>query len=131
MADRKEPYAPSGAVPELFDQLMAGMVGRPDVVSTKPSTKQVIPAMGIGGVQTFIVRTFRAQHEDGPSQDTIFLESYGAQGHVRLVLPAAICDVIARQRDSLTDKSRSRAAKRIAEDRAARGEVPGFLRKAK
>jgi hypothetical protein len=44
----------------------------------------------------------------------------------RLALPPVVSDVIAPQRDALTDKSRSKAAKANALDRKARGIEPGF-----
>ncbi|MEI6232095.1 MAG: hypothetical protein WCI21_02355 [Alphaproteobacteria bacterium] len=45
---------------------------------------------------------------------------------LRLALPPVESEVIARQRDSITGKSRSKAAKANALDRKARGIEPGF-----
>jgi hypothetical protein len=72
--------------------------------------------------QTFIVQTYR-QRDEG---DTIFIEYIGVEGSLRLALPPVVLDVIARQRDAITGKSRSKAAKANALDRMARGIEPGF-----
>lgn len=122
------PVVPSGEVPDLFDRMLAGLIGRPDVVSTKPSTRQAVPPLGIGGVSTYIVRTFRVQEDGVASQDMIFLECYDGRGQVRLCLPPAVADIIARQREALTGKTRTKAARRVAADRKARGEQPAFLK---
>ena len=54
--------------------------------------------------------------------------SYSEDNATRIVIPPAVADVIARQRDQLTAKTRSRAAKRNAEDRKERGIMPGFMK---
>lgn len=128
MVEAKNGAVPSGEVPDVFDRMLSGLIGRPDVVSTKPSTRQTVPVLGIGGVQTFVVRTFRVQEEGRASQDLIFLECYDAKGQTRLVLPPAVSDSIARQRDALTAKTRTQAGRKVAAERKARGEVPAFLK---
>lgn len=76
---------------------------------------------------TFIVRTVRQQdspaHDDKPSpaRFTVFLESHTRDRSIRLVLPAKVTELIARQRDALTDRSRSATAKRVAQVRKANG----------
>ncbi len=50
-------------------------------------------------------------------------------GVTRLALPPRVADAISRQRDTLSAKSRSRAAKALAQARKDRGELPGFMRK--
>jgi len=72
--------------------------------------------------QTFNVQTYR-QKDEG---DTIFVEFIGVEGSLRLAPPPVVSDVIARQRDAITGKSRSKAAKANALDRKARGIEPGF-----
>lgn len=109
-----------------FDRAIGQLHGLPDVVSTKATTLRVVPTFGIGS-QTYIVQTFR-QREVG---DTVFLEITSDQGATRIVVPPDVADVIARQRDQLTTKTRSRAGKRVAEDLKARGIQPGFMRKKK
>jgi hypothetical protein len=39
-----------------------------------------------------------------------------------------VAAVIARQRDQLSAKSRSKSAKLVAQDRKDRGELPGFMK---
>lgn len=109
-----------------FDRAIGALHGLPDVVLAKATTMRVVPTFGLGS-HTYIVQTFR-QREEG---DTIFLEITSDQGATRIVIPPAISDCIARQREALTGKSRSRASKRVAEDMKARGIKPGFMRKGK
>lgn len=109
-----------------FDRAIGSLHGLPDVVSTKATTLRVVPTFGIGS-HLYAVQTFR-QREVG---DTIFLEHVSESGTTRLVIPAAVADVIARQRDQLTTKSRSRAGKKIAEDLRERGIQPGFMKNRK
>ena len=120
--------APSGTggdvTYDLFDKLLGSIHGLPDITSTKPTTVQAISPL-LGCTQMFIVQTYR-QKDQG---DTIFLQAVTREGTVRLALPAGVADAIARQRDALTDKSRSRAAKASMEARMQRGEVPGFQKK--
>lgn len=108
----------------FFDRAMGQAHERPDTISTKSTTLRVVPTFGIGS-HTYIVQTFR-HREIG---DTIFLEQVSDNATVRLVIPPDVADVIARQRDQLTTKSRSRAGKRVAEDLKERGIKPGFMRK--
>lgn len=109
-----------------YDRLLGALDGLPDVVHTRPTTVRAIVPV-IGAAETWIVQTFR-QSEQG---DTIFLESVSAAGAVRIALPPKVAAAIARQRDSLTAKNRSKAAKAVAQERADRGELPGFLRAVK
>lgn len=107
----------------FFDRAIGSLHGLPDVISTKATTLRVVPAFGLGS-HTYIVQTFR-QRETG---DTVFLEITSDAGSVRIVLPPDVADCISRQRDQLTGKSRSRAAKRTAESLKERGIKPGFMR---
>jgi hypothetical protein len=108
----------------VFDRLMGALHGLPDVVSSKPSTiRTMLPV--IGASQVYIVQTYR-QREAG---DTVFVESVSSEGTYRIALPPAVADAIARQREALTTKARSKAGKTAAADRKARGELPGFMRK--
>jgi hypothetical protein len=109
---------------DTFDRLIGLLHGLPDVISTKPSTiRTLVPLIGMA--QTFIVQTYR-QTDQG---DTIFLECVSGSGSLRLAIPPKVAEAIARQRDALTDKSRSKAAKRVAGERKERGERPAFLKK--
>jgi hypothetical protein len=77
----------------------------------------------IGSTQTFIIKTLR-QRENG---DTIFLQAVDEQGSIRIVIPPAAADAIARQRDQLTTKSRKRHGKAVAAARKAAGLPPAFM----
>jgi len=105
-----------------FDRLVGALEGLPDVVKSKPSTiRAMMPLIGIA--RSYIVQTYR-QTDKG---DTIFLETIGAEGAIRIAIPPQVAEAIARQRESLTSKNRSKSAKRSAADRMARGEKPAFL----
>lgn len=124
----------SDAMPDKFDRLLGQLHGLPDTMSTKPSTVRTIQPLGIGGSQLFIVQMWRQQtrDEDGKitdSRDTVFLETVDEGGSLRIVLPPQVVDVIVRQRDALSGRSKSRAAKARAADLKARGVKVGFARK--
>lgn len=109
-----------------YDRLIGALHGLPDVVSTKASAfKVTIPMVGIS--ESFIIQTYR-QRERG---DYIFLETVSASGSIRIALPPEVADTIARQRDALTTKLRSKQGKANAQARKDRGELPGFMRKRK
>jgi hypothetical protein len=109
---------------DKFDRVHGALADLPDVTKVKASTITTHQAL-IGATQTFIVQTFR-QKEQG---DTIFLQYLDAEGSKRIVIPPAVADAIARQRDALTTKSRKRTGREQAEQRKARGELPAFQRK--
>jgi hypothetical protein len=48
-----------------------------------------------------------------------------------LAIPPKVADTISRQREALTAKARSKAAKTLAQERKERGERPAFLTKKK
>jgi hypothetical protein len=108
-----------------FDRLIGQLDGLPEVVQTKASVIRAVPMLGIGSTQLYVIQTYR-QRDKG---DMIFMEHVSEAGTVRLVIPPAVADCIARQRDQLTTKSRSRAAKAVALERMERGEAPAFTRK--
>jgi len=108
----------------LFDRTIGALHGLPDIATVKPATLRIVVPM-TGDSQVFIVQTFR-QREVG---DTIFLETISAEGApVRIAIPPAVSDAIARQREALTGKSRSKAAKANAQARKDRGLEPGFMK---
>lgn len=116
---------PSGNVPDFYDRQIGALDGLPDVVKSRASIVRTIPPLGIGGTATFTLQTFR-QAKRG---DTLFLECVSQAGVVRLVIPPAVCRIIASQRDALTARVRSKVAKQRAADQKAAGVVPGFLRR--
>ena len=109
------------ALGDIFDRTIWSMSGLPDVITTKATTVRSLSSV-LELSQTFIVQTYR-QRDEG---DTIFIEYIGAEGSLRLALPSAVSEVIARQREALTGKSRSNAAVATAMERKARGIEPGF-----
>ena len=109
---------------DAFDRTIGLLHGLPDVTEVKTSVTRVVPPFGVGGTQLYVVQTYR-QKEQG---DTIFLEHVSETGTVRLVIPPQVSAVIARQREQLTAKSRSKAAKAVAQERKERGEIPAFLK---
>ena len=104
---------------DAFDRIRAGMDGRPDVTRTRISTVRSIDPL-IGNVSTFLVESVREKDEG----DTIFLEVASKDGNVRIVLPPRVANVIARQRESLVSKVRSKAAREQAAQRKADGIEP-------
>ena len=109
--------------PDNFDRLIGALHGLPDVVASKPTTIRTLVPL-LGSSQTFIVQTYR-QRDQG---DTIFIECVHGEGSFRLAIPPKVSEAIARQRDALTSKVRSKASKAVAADRKERGELPGFMR---
>lgn len=130
----------SGNMPDEFDITLGNALGLPNSQHTKPVTHQIIGLLGVA--KTFIVRTARQQDRQlGPDdkeivaapQFTVFLESYAKGEQVRIVLPPKVTDLIMRQREALTDKSRKSSARKGAAERKARGFTPNLagLRKAR
>ena len=121
---REDNPAGNIAYVDAFDRTIGALHGLPDVAFTKTAVSRVVPPLGVGGTQLYVVQTYR-QKEQG---DTIFLEHVSETGTVRLVIPPKVSAVIARQREQLTAKTRSKAAKAVAQERKERGEVPAFLK---
>jgi hypothetical protein len=107
-----------------YDRTVGSLEGLPDVIKSQPSTVVSIQPL-LGLAETFIVQTVR-HRERG---DYIFVQSISAENAMRIVLPPKVADAIARQRDSITAKSRSRAAKRVAQDRKDKGLAPAFTKR--
>jgi hypothetical protein len=114
----------SPEMPDEYDRQLGALHGLPDVAATKASTLRVVQPV-LGNSTTYIVATYR-QTEEG---DTCFVEIVSRSGSQRIVLPPKVTALIARQRDQLAKKVRTRVGKRLAQERKERGEVP-FARKA-
>lgn len=107
--------------PDAYDRAYGQMQG---FAHTRPATIIQSQVMGIGGVRSYMVETFRVP-EMG---DTVFVQITGPEGLQRVHLPPSVTNAIARQRDALSTQSRVKAGRaRAAADKAA-GKVPGFLR---
>jgi hypothetical protein len=119
------PEETTGNMPDIFDRMLGQLDGLPDVTKTKMVPLRVIPPLGIGGSQSYTIQTYR-QREIG---DTIFLELGNQNGLQRIIIPPAVAAAIARQRDQLTGKVRSKVAKATAQSRKERGLQPAFLKK--
>lgn len=121
---------PSGMMPDHFDRLLAALDGLPDVARTKQAIIRVMPPLGVGGSETFIVQPVRQRGtgEKDRSRDTIFLEHVTAGRAIRIVMPTEVADAIARQRDQLTAINRRKGARAAVETRKERGIVPAFLK---
>ncbi len=109
---------------DVFDRTIGALDGLPDVAHSKVTVRRVIPLLGIGGTQLYVVQTYRQKDK----ANTIFLEHVSYTGTLRLVIPPQVSSVIARQREQLTAKTRSKAAKAVAQARKERGDVPAFLK---
>jgi hypothetical protein len=112
--------------PDQFDRALGQFDGLPDVLKTKPTTVVAMTPL-LGNAQTYIVQTVR-QKDKG---DYIFLQYISAERSERIVIPAKVADVIARQRDTLTYRSRSKAGKERAAEMKAQGKVFGFQKRKK
>lgn len=117
------PSEPQYRTVDKFDRIMGSMVNRPDVTHTKATTTTVVQPL-IGEAQTFVVQTYR-ERERG---DTIFIQYAASEGLVRIAIPPTVADTIARQRDALATKVRKKLGRQQAAERAARGELPAFMR---
>lgn len=89
-----------------FDRALS-LVEMPDVLASKPSIAQAINAL-LGHSATFQVQT--AKNEDG---FTVFVTIVDEQGLTRIVLPPKVTATIARQRQSLIDRSRRKPRPRL------------------
>ena len=105
-----------------YDRVRGGLEGV--AMFTRPSTIKNVQIV-TGKSETFVVETSR--HEE--LGDTIFIECMDEAGVTRLALPPRVANAIAAQRDSLTARRRSAAARAQAQAKKDRGELPGFMRK--
>lgn len=122
---------PSGNMPDTFDRMIGLLDGLTGVTQTAPSTKIVITPL-VGNAETFIVHTAR-QAEVG---DWVFLQHADKEGMTRIVIPPAVADTIARQREAVRKAAVRKAGRAQAPrlrqmhaDRMARGEAPAFLKR--
>lgn len=110
-------------MPDEFDRKEGSLHGLPDVLHTKPSTVEVLQPFGVSR-DVWIVRTYRMPAEG----DWLFLTRFSGGTTERMLIPPRIAETISRQRDQLTSKGRSKAAKAVAADRKERGLQPGFMK---
>lgn len=103
-----------------FDRKMGEFLGMNDCVASASSVIRDVPALGIGGTETFIVQTVRRKDVG----DYVFIERISEEGTVRIVLGPRVTDTIARQRDSTSTKNRQKQSRAAMEQRMAEGYVP-------
>ena len=105
-----------------FDRLLSDMIGLPNGAHTQPTVIQSIDFYG--NATAYMIQTVRT--EEGV---TAFVTQVNAAGSIRTILPQSVLAAIDRQRNAITTKLRRRHGRRIAEERAAAGLKPGFLKK--
>ena len=98
------------------------MIGLPGGAHTKLAAVQHIDFYG--NVTTYNIQSVKT--DEGVST---FVMQADAHGSVRYIMPTKVLAAIDRQRSSLTRQVRSRNSRRIAEERAAAGFKPGFMKK--
>lgn len=121
IGNRREHRVTASRTQDAFDKLLSGMIGLPGGAHTKLAAVQHIDFYG--NVTTFNIQSVKT--EEGT---TTFVMQADANGSVRYILPSKVLGAIDRQRASLTKQVRRRNGKRIAEERAAAGIKPGFMR---
>jgi hypothetical protein len=119
--NRRDHKVTAARTTDPFDKLLDNLIGLPNGAHTKPAVVQHIDWYGNG--TSYIVQTVRTDEDV-----TAFVTQVNAAGSVRSILPASVLAVIDRQRASITTKLRRRHGRRLAEERAAKGELPGFMR---
>lgn len=126
MATEHKPASPAQL--SEFDRLMGTLTDRNDVLFSRESVVRDTPLWGVGsGTRTFILQTARTKDEG----DHVFVECVSEEGTTRLVLPPAVVETIARQRDSVGSRNRVLSSRRAMQERMARGEVPTFKKRAR
>lgn len=108
---------------DSFDKLLSRLIGLPNGAHTQPAVVQVIDFYG--NATSYMIQSVRTD-ENGV---TAFVTQVDAKGSVRSILPQQVLSVIDRQRASITTKLRRRNGRRLAEERAAAGIKPGFMKK--
>lgn len=124
IGNRREHRVTAAVTTDPFDKLLSSMMGLPGGAHTKIAPVQHIDFYG----NTTMYNIQSVKTDEGV---TTFITQGDANGQKRYILPTKVLAAIDRQRKSLTKQVRSRHGKRLAEERAARGEQPGFLRKKK
>lgn len=119
---RREHKVTASMTQDAFDKMLSRLMGLPGGAHTKPTAVQDIDFYG--HTTSFMIQTVKT---DGG--ETAFVSQVSASGSVRFILPPRVLATIDRQRVSLTKQVRRRNGRRIAEERAAAGIEPGFMKK--
>ena len=118
---RRDHRVTAAQTSDPFDKMLSRLTGLPNGAHTKPSVTQHIDFYGNS-------TSYQIQSVKTDEGVTVFVTQVDAQGSKRYILPAKVLAAIDRQRASLTKQVRRRHGKRIAEERAAQGLEPGFMR---
>ena len=119
---RREHEVTAARTKDPFDRLLSSLIGLPNGAHTKPNVTQYIDFYG----DTTSYQIQSVKTEEGV---TTFVTQVNAAGSVRFILPTKVLAAIDRQRKTLTKQVRRRHGRRIAEERAAAGIQPGFMKK--
>ena len=119
--EQKDHKVTAARTTDQFDKLLSSLIGLPNGAHTKPAVVQDIDFYG--NATSYMIQTVRT--EEGL---TAFVTQVNAQGSVRSILPERVLATIDRQRSSITTQLRRRHGRRLAEERAAEGIAPGFMR---
>lgn len=118
---RREHKVTASRTQDPFDRMLDSMIGLPGGAHTKLAAVQYRDFYGNATV--YNIQSVKT--EEGV---TTFVTQSNANGSVRYILPTQVLGAIDRQRASLTKQVRRRNGKRIAEERAAAGIKPGFMK---
>ena len=118
---RREHNVTAARTQDKFDRLLDSLIGLPGGAHTKLAAVQFRDFYG--NVTTFNIQSVKT--DEGV---TTFVAQMDSTGAVRYILPTKVLAAIDRQRTSLTKQVRSRNGKRNAEERAAAGLKPGFMK---
>lgn len=119
--NRPEHKASAALTTDPFDKMLATMIGLPNGAHTKPAVVQAIDFYQ--NATSYMIQTVRTDE-----RVTAFVTQVSAAGSVRTILPESVLAVIDRQRASITKQLKRRNGKRIAEERAAQGIKPAFMK---
>lgn len=119
---QREHKVTAAVTSDPFDKMLSRLIGLPGGAHTKPSVTQHIDFYGNA-------TSYQIQSVKTDEGVTAFVTQVDAQGSKRYILPSKVLAAIDRQRASLTKQVRRRHGKRIAEERAAAGIQPGFMKR--
>lgn len=115
---------------DAYDRQLGDILATRGAIAGKMFVKDIVEKI-TGRAQTFQVQTYRVMAPiDGKEDQTqaqfwMFVKFIEGREAIKLAIPPSVCDAIARQRDALATTARKRTAKRVAQERRARGEVLG------
>ena len=100
-----------------FTATRRGLDAHPEAVKSKARIDVVDP---YDNLVTWVIDLYRLEGDV-----TAFVQRMNGESGSRLVIPADVTAAITRHQSALVTKARRRVGKRVAADRAARGEVVG------